>query len=139
MVHKIRVPCLRNNLKRIREFVESVLKPYQNILNPLLANQMVVAVDELCSNIIIHSHNCNPSEKIDIVAYYDQDRFTFQIIDENALPYDICQHECTPIEEIVKNRQRGGMGVMLIKNIMDEVHIYRQDDKNVYRITKKLS
>jgi serine/threonine-protein kinase RsbW len=139
MEHKLRVDCLRNNLKRIREFVELVLKPHEMRLNPILVNQMIVAVDELCANVIIHGNRCNPSEQIDITACIKDDEFVFEVVDSGSAPYDINQHQCPNIEEIVKNKQRGGMGVMLIRSIMDTVRIFQTENKNIYHISKRIA
>jgi len=58
MIHSIRISCLKNNLSRVRNFVEGALK--QHAISPIDINLMVLAVDELCANLIIHSHKCNP-------------------------------------------------------------------------------
>jgi anti-sigma regulatory factor (Ser/Thr protein kinase) len=41
---------------------------------------------------------------------------------------------CAPIEE----RKIGGLGVYLVRKVMDEVNYKREDDKNILTVTKKL-
>ncbi|MCZ6899981.1 MAG: ATP-binding protein, partial [Bacteroidetes bacterium] len=58
MDYRYNCQCSKEKLKKIREFVSEVLHKYN--LTEVKINELVLAVDEVCANLIIHSHNCNP-------------------------------------------------------------------------------
>lgn len=51
MNNSIRVNCTKKNLKLIRDFVTEYLRALA--LSDILMNQIVLAVDEICANLII--------------------------------------------------------------------------------------
>ena len=136
MNHKLTVSCCKDKLQNIRTFVQDQLKPYP--LSEVILNQLVLAVDEVCSNLMIHSHHCNPRHNIELTITVEKGRgIAFEISDEGK-GFNLHMYQEPCIEEIIKARRKGGVGLLLVKRIMDRVE-YDFDEKanrNVYRLYK---
>ncbi|WP_299455648.1 ATP-binding protein [uncultured Microscilla sp.] len=137
MVHYYKVNCVRDNLRLIREFVTVVLRNLS--LSEIEVNQLVLAVDEICSNLIIYSHNCNPDYFLEINIEDQADKILFEIIDQDANFFDISEYQEPKISNIIKERRKGGVGLMLVNRIMDTVEVSVEDHQNIWRMTKKIA
>ena len=136
MEYKFKVPCSKSKLGEIREFLQRVLS--ENSIPEITINTLVLAVDEVCANLIIHSHNCNPNEQIELkVKVNGQSEITFDIIDHGD-GFNIGKYEEPSISDIVKQKRKGGIGLMLVRRIMDEVELIEGKKGNVYRLHKKI-
>ena len=136
MIHYFKVNCLRDNLKLIREFVNVVLRNLS--LSEVEINQLVLAVDEVCSNLIIHSNQCNPNNAIEINILDQKERILFEIIDNEAKEFDITQYKNPNLKKIVKERKKGGLGLMLVNKIMDNVEVKSDNSQNIWRLYKDI-
>ena len=136
MSHYYKFFCSRENLKGIRDFVNNVLKNHP--LSETEINQIVLAVDEICSNMVIHSHNCNENDAIELNIRNLKDGIVFEIIDRSEQLFDLSTYKEPSIADIVKQGRKGGVGLMLVKRIMDDVEIRSENSHNVWRLYKKL-
>jgi serine/threonine-protein kinase RsbW len=118
----------------IRDFLEKVLS--ENNVPEVTVGTLVLAVDEVCANLIIHSHKCNEKEHIELkVDVNKHDGITFYIIDRGD-GFNISDYEEPSLSEIVKQKRKGGIGLMLVRRIMDEIEFTKVKQKNVYRLHK---
>ena len=136
MVYKFKVPCSKSRLGDIREVLQRVLS--ENAIPEITVNTLILAVDEVCANLIIHSHNCNPDEHIELnVKVTDNNEIIFDIIDRGD-GFNIGEYQEPSISDIVKSKRKGGIGLMLVRRIMDEIELIQGKKKNVYRLHKKI-
>lgn len=136
MEYKFKVPCSKNRLGDIRDFLQRILS--ENSIPEVTINTLILAVDEVCANLIIHSHNCNPDEHIELkVKVSGNSEITFDIIDRGD-GFNIGEYEEPNISDIVKQKRKGGIGLMLVRRIMDEIELIQGKKKNVYRLHKKI-
>ena len=83
MEYKFKIPCSKSKLGDIREFLQRVLS--ENSIPEVTVNSLVLAVDEVCANLIIHSHQCNPADQIELkVRVNGKTEITFDIIDHGC-------------------------------------------------------
>lgn len=136
MIHYYKVACLRDNLKLIREFVNAVLKGLS--LTEVEINQLVLAVDEVCSNLIIHSQECNPNTFIEINIQENQNQLVFEIVDRNPQHFDISTYQNPNLNKIVKERKKGGLGLLLVHSIMDKVEVKSENSRSTWRLVKRI-
>ena len=135
MKYNFEVSCTKSKLKSIREFVEGVL-----VKCPLTENEahnLVLAVDEICANLIIHSHQCNPNENLEVqIVVNAKEGITFEISDKGEA-FNPLNYQSSSVQQIVKEKRRGGMGLLLVKHIMDDIEFSCQQDQNVCRLHKR--
>lgn len=136
MEYKIKVACSKSKLGEIREFLQRVLR--ENSIPEVTVNTLILAVDEVCANLIIHSHNCNPDDHLELkVRLNGKSEITFDIIDYGD-GFNINEYKEPLISDIVRQKRKGGIGLMLVRRIMDEIELIEGKKKNVYRLHKKI-
>lgn len=137
MAYRKKINCAKTNLKQIRSFVSDVLSKYR--LSEPEANLIVLAIDEVCTNMIVHSHQCNPEESLEVVINRKKDGFLFEIRDKGEL-FDILQYQEPDIKQVVRENRRGSMGLILVKKIMDRIECTtNHKGDNVCRLFKQTS
>lgn len=136
MKDSLTVGCTRTILRSVRSFVSDVLIKIG--LSDLDVNMLVLAVDEVCSNLIIHSHSCNPERHITLEIRTDEEGIYFDIMDEGKL-FNFMNYEEPTIDQLVQDQRKGGMGIILVKRIMDNIEFFRDENRNVIRLYKKFS
>jgi anti-sigma regulatory factor (Ser/Thr protein kinase) len=85
-------------------------------LSSLEASDVELAVTEGCSNVIRHCYGDCPDERIDIVLTFADDRFEVRI-DDYGTYVDPEQIKGRDLDDV----KPGGLGVHLMKKVMDEV------------------
>jgi serine/threonine-protein kinase RsbW len=137
MNDRIRIPCSKNNLKDIRVFVTETLK-YLSVPD-LEISMIVLAVDEICANRIIHSNHNNDKLSLELKIMKDgKNGISFEIMDEGDL-FDHNNYPETHIGQLVKEKRKGGLGLMLVRKIMDSFEVSRENDLTVCRLFKKVN
>jgi serine/threonine-protein kinase RsbW len=129
---------MKANLKSVRDFLTHVLDKY--VSSPEEINLLLVAVDEVCANLIIHSHECNPDEFIEIKCYPQADsEFVFEIWDSDKPQYDFTQHHVPDIQQLIHEKKSGGIGLILVNRIVDHINFERIGAQNVCKMSKKIA
>jgi serine/threonine-protein kinase RsbW len=92
---------------------------------------VMVAADEVLSNVLDHGD----ARTIRIHARSRDGRVTVEIADDGA-PFDPLSAAAPDTTLPVELREIGGLGVHLVRNLMDEVGYERRDGENRLRFTK---
>ena len=136
MKYKFTASCSKEQLKSIRAFVNSSLNNHG--LSDIDISTLVLAIDEVCANLIIHSHHCDPSHFLDLVINVQNGQgITFEIIDQ-GMGFDINQYIEPTVTELIKRKRKGGIGLILVKRIMDDIQFLKVNDKNTCKLFKKI-
>ena len=134
MKHKISVPGVKSNLQRIRTFIIDALRDLH--LSDVELHSLVLAVDEVCANLIVHSTKYTPAHEIDVEINIDGNgKIVFDIINKGP-GFDIRKYPEPDIKEIIRLKKKGGVGLLLVKRIMDEIDFINKGDYNIVRLTK---
>ena len=130
------VPSTTQNLALIREFVSRVAA--QAGLNEVEVGQLELAVDEACANVIEHAYGDDKTKQVMVCAVFDEDTLRIHVIDTGK-GFDPTQVPEQELKELIAKRKTGGLGMRLIKTLMDEVHYdIEQGKRNELRMVKKL-
>lgn len=101
---------------------------------------LTLVLDELVTNIISYGYADFDEHPIDVAINLDEEVITIRLEDDSE-PFNILEAPepelDTPLEE--RERPIGGMGIHLVKNMVDNIEYTREDDKNVLLLTKKFS
>ncbi len=136
MEYRFTATCSKVKLKEIRIFISGILDHYS--ISEVKKNELVLAVDEVCANLIIHSHNCNEMEQFDLlVNVKERSGITVDIIDK-GIGFNIKKYREPNLQEIIKKKQKGGVGLMLVRRIMDKIEFKHEPKGNVCRLFKKM-
>ena len=125
MNYRYNIGCSLNNLKGIREFIRTSLKNYD--VPELELSAIVLAID---------AHHCNPDHKIELcIVEPSEGELVFEIIDDGNV-FDINAFNEPKMDNLIHEKRKGGLGIRLVKSIMDKVEYGSKDGKNVCRLTK---
>jgi serine/threonine-protein kinase RsbW len=136
MKYKYKVGCNIENLKGVRDFIRESLKV--NGVPDLQISEMVLALDEMCSNLMIHAHHCNPDDLFELHILVERNNpVVFEIIDDGSA-FDINQFAEPDLGNLVNEKRKGGLGIRLVKSIMDKIEYQSHDGRNVCRLVKNV-
>lgn len=132
----IHVPSSTENLVMIREFVTSI--GTQAGLPPGEVTKLETAVDEACANVIEHAYGSDVTKEVSVRATLDESVLEILVID-TGIGFDPTSVEQKELEKLVRARKSGGLGMRLIKSLMDEVYYQMiPGEKNELRMVKRL-
>lgn len=133
-MNKITVSRSTDSLKKIRDFLGKILS--ENAVMDEEANLMVLAVDEICSNLILHADKDADSKDLQIKIINTPEGFLFEILDKSA-PFDQTSVSEPDLTGIIKEKKKGGIGLMLVRRIMDSIEFGKEGHYTIYKLFKK--
>lgn len=96
-----------------------------------------LAVDEACTNAIKHAYGGREDGVVTVETRRQPGAFLV-VITHAGVPFDPARYHPVPLPEAVRQRRRGGFGVVLMNRLVDHVE-YRQRGKiSEVRLTKDL-
>lgn len=132
----LKVPSSTENLALIREFVTTVGN--QAGLDESGVAQLELAVDEACANVIEHAYGHDITKEVIVRAIFDNEALRVAVIDEGR-GFDPNKTPQDSVEQLIHERKSGGLGIRLIKTLMDEVsYEIVPGEKNELHMTKKI-
>ncbi len=99
--------------------------------------KMNVVFAELLSNIVSYAYRDEGEHTIDLRAELSSDRLALTITDDGR-PFNPFMSAVPDITVSLEEREPGGLGIHLVRNMMDEVSYRRRTDKNVVILVKHL-
>ena len=115
---ELTVKSQTENLSEIRDFVSGNAVE-AGIPNSTIDN-IILAVDEACTNIIKHAYKLSPKGEIIIRIDYDEEKFTITIIDYGK-SFEPDRVPRPDLQKYYHEHRVGGLGMYLMKSLMDNV------------------
>jgi len=128
-------------LSHVREFVTGAATDFG--FSEEEVGNIEIAVDEACTNIIKHAYRFSPDGliKIKISTFVQKNRsgkFIIRIVD-NGSSFDTTSYTPPDMTEYFRKLRRGGLGILLMKKLMDEVEYdIEPGPKNLIKLVKYL-
>ncbi len=120
----------------VREFVSSAARDFG--FGDEDVSKIALAVDEACTNIIKHAYKFDPGKSITITVRGRNGRFEV-VIQDYGKEFDPAKIPTPDMKEYLSHFRRGGLGVYLMKSLMDRVEYEIVPGKrNEVRLTKNL-
>lgn len=117
-------------LDHVTEMVRFVAEVAEGAgVHPKRTMHLQLAVEEAVVNVCNYAYQIPPGE-IRILIEIEEPRFTVRIQDE-GVPFDPLTLDEPDLKAGIEERSIGGLGVYLMRRVMDEVHYYRVDGKNI--------
>lgn len=120
-----------------RDFIRKSLK--KSVPSEVVLNEIVLAIDEMCSNLMIHAHHCDPKHLLELSIQTKQKGIIIFEITDDGTVFDINAFEEPAIDSLINIKRKGGLGIRLVKSIMDNIEYLNRDGRNVCRLTKQVN
>ncbi|UCE93923.1 MAG: PAS domain S-box protein, partial [Flavobacteriaceae bacterium] len=106
-----------------------------NDLSPKGVQKFNIVLDELLNNIISYAYNDYEDHIIEIKFQLKYLRLIITIEDD-GIPFNPFRYAAPDINLSISERNLGGLGVHIVKNLVDEYHYIRQSNKNIINLIK---
>lgn len=104
---------------------------------PDTAARFNVIFDELLSNIIRYGYPDQERHEIGICMQRQGERLSVTITDD-GIPFDPLSTAPPNTELPVREREVGGLGIHLVRNLVHDAHYRREDGRNIITLMQKL-
>jgi anti-sigma regulatory factor (Ser/Thr protein kinase) len=102
-----------------------------------LVPHLHTVLDEVVSNILRHGRKAGVAPSVDVTLRLEGDRLGLEIVDD-AAAFNPLEVPPPTFADSVEESQVGGLGIFIVRFIMDEIDYDRRDGKNRLRLYKKL-
>ena len=129
---------LHNDIRQIpqlAQFMETIAQ--EKNLDQSLTMNLNLALEEAVTNVILYAYPEGADGLVDVEALLYEDSIDF-VISDSGKPFDPTAAPEADVNLDVSERPIGGLGIYLVRHIMDDIRYERKHGKNVLTLTKKL-
>ena len=125
----------RNELQNIFSFLEEFWAV--NSLDEKTRSEIELSVEELFMNMVRHNPHQNSPVQLSVEKHTD--KIEVVISDEENIPFDITLTEKVDLDDYIKKEKSGGLGIHLVKELMDDISFKHDNGISTITLTKHLS
>jgi sigma-B regulation protein RsbU (phosphoserine phosphatase) len=122
-------------IARINEAFEVFLSEHE--VAPKVAMTMGMIFDELLNNIISYGYKDGNEHQIIVRGELTADRLVVSLTDD-GIPFNPLNKATPDATLSLEDRSVGGLGIHLVRNMVDEITYQRRVDRNLLTLVKKL-
>ena len=129
---------LHNDIREIPElaaFVEALAADCA--LDGRLKAGLNLALEEAVTNVMMYAYPAGETGLIEISAGREGERIVFTVVD-SGVPFDPTSVPDADTSLGVSERPIGGLGIFLVRKLMDEIRYERAGAKNVLTLVKRI-
>ena len=135
MRKRIVLPNDIQEVPRLNAFVDAVCETVG--FDSALTMKLSLAIEEAVVNVMNYAYPPGVKGDVTIEALSNDVRLKFVIIDSGA-PFDPTVHADVDTTLSAQDRPIGGLGIHLVRNIMDSINYERIDNLNVLTLRKRI-
>lgn len=98
--------------------------------------QIELSVEELFTNMVRHNKEAGTDIEISLEKHANQ--LIIRMTDHESEPFDITQVEEIELDEYIKQEKSGGLGIHLVKQVMDEIKFEHLNGLSTITMVKKI-
>jgi len=136
MRKEIKIRNQVNDLEHVAQFVEEIGEELG--LSSELQMNLNLVMEEMVSNVIFYAYPKESDASIELVAESNGKELTF-VLSDHGREFDPTIHDPVSMDINPADREIGGMGIFIVKNIMNQVTYQRLKGKNLLTMTKDIS
>jgi serine phosphatase RsbU (regulator of sigma subunit)/anti-sigma regulatory factor (Ser/Thr protein kinase) len=131
---EITIPAQMSYMGQVRDFIEHIGSKYK--YPDKIINSYKLVIEEACTNIIRHGYRDIKGGEISIKAIIRQQSLTIVILDQ-GISYDPRQAQTPDLEKYIQIGKKGGLGIFMMRKLMDDVQYNITSRGNELRLTKQ--
>ena len=130
---------LKNDLTEIERLAGCVLAfGEENELNDDIVWEIRLVLEEIVTNIISYGYEDKADHEIEVSIVNGEEDITVSVRDD-AQPFNLLERPRPDLAIPLEDRGIGGMGIHMVREIMDEIDYKREDDGNLLVMRRRKS
>jgi sigma-B regulation protein RsbU (phosphoserine phosphatase) len=130
----ITLPNDVQEVPRLAEFIDEVCECLE--FDMTLTMQLNLAIEEAVVNVMDYAYPVGTVGDVNIDVLADDEQVKF-IISDSGTPFDPTAKDDVDTTLSVEERRIGGLGIHLVRQLMDTIEYARTDGKNILTLCKK--
>ena len=103
-----------------------------------LRQQMALVFDEVVANIVLYGYDDDAAHTIEVDVQLDAGVMTITV-DDDGIAFDPLARAAPDVSSGVEDREIGGLGIHLVRTLMDEMSWQRRGERNVLVLIKHVA
>ena len=138
-MQRLKLPAVMDNLDQMIDFVLDALDEEEFAGEEKFKSKLHLACEEAMVNIIHYAYGDEVGD-IEIVYEFiaEEAKLILKLIDA-GVAFNPLEEEEPDVDIAVEERAIGGLGIYMVKQVMDEVEYKRDEGKNILILIKDLS
>ena len=134
---------LKNKFKVDLKEIDNVYKYFtpaiSNVIGKEKIKEFYITIDEIFSNIVKYGFkNIDKDDYVQLELIIDSLQRNIKIIfEDNGIPFNPLENNTPDINLSADERKEGGLGIFIVKKMMDKVSYKYKNNKNILTIEKK--
>lgn len=130
---KIKLPATIYNLRKLIQFVSNFAK--EKGFSKKRIQEIELAVEEAFVNVSTYAYPDKNTGEVEVRCEMSNDAVLVIEILDTGTPFDIRSFSEPDLNVDISNREIGGLGIFLIRKMVDEVHYRRDGQRNILSFT----
>ena len=122
-----------NAVDKVFDFINEFVTSFK--VDPSVAYPINVAVEELFVNMVLY--NAESPEDISIAFEKEEGKVIIILRDFDSDPFDMTEYKAD-VQTLIEERKVGGLGLRLVKSMMDEIYYEYRDRQTRIKLIKNL-
>ena len=130
--------CIASDLSELERLHDAVAELGEaGDWSPDLVYQVDLVLEELIVNTVNYGYDDDARHEIEVTLTSDEDVFTVEIIDDGHAFNPLDDAPEPDVDAGIEDRPIGGLGIHLMRVMMDDVHYRREKNKNHLTLIKR--
>ena len=136
MKRELTLPAIVENIETATDFVNEYLEEVGAPMKTQM--QIAVVIDEIFSNIAYYAYVLSEGD-VTVGVGFDEETHTIVLsFADSGMKYNPLQKDDPDVTLSVEERQIGGMGIFMVKKLMDKVSYEYVEGRNVLTLWKNI-
>lgn len=127
--------CDISRIPELSRFLDGIAEKLE--MDPVQSNQLQLAAEEAVVNVMNYAYPNGKKGNVTIKASSDGHTLKLTIID-NGIAFDPTAKKRADTTLSAEERPIGGLGILMVRELMDSVNYERVDERNILTISKKI-
>ncbi len=132
---KLTLNCDIKRIPELNDFIGSIAQKLG--LNSMMTSQVQLAVEEVVVNVMNYAYPDGKQGFVTVKAMSDGHELRLVVID-SGVAFDPTNKEKPDVSLSVEERPIGGLGIFLVRELMDSINYERTDGRNILTMMKNI-
>ncbi len=128
---------LKNDIRELNRIIDAITQSADSVAcPPVVVHDITLAMEEIFSNIVFYGFGDDLDHHITLQIVIEENALILTLQDE-GIPFNPLNVQVGRRDKPLEERDKGGMGIILAKNLMDQMEYRRERGKNILRMKKR--